>query len=155
VAAGGIGTARGLAAVLAAGAVGAWVGTAFLTAKEAGTSERARLRLLAADETGTAYGRVFDVAQRLSWPEAYGGRALRNEYFDRWAERLDELSLDESAAAELTEARGAEEYDTAYLYAGQAVGLLHEERSAADVLADLAGAEDLLSAGSQLVVGHA
>src|SRR3954451_22359698 len=37
-AAGGIGTARGLAAVLAAGAAGAWVGTAFLTCAEAATS---------------------------------------------------------------------------------------------------------------------
>lgn len=144
VAAGGIGTARGLAAVLAAGAVGAWVGTAFLTAKEAGTSERARARLLAANETATAYGRVFDVAQRLSWPAEYGGRALRNEYFDRWADRLDELSTDEGAAAQLAEARTTEDYDTAYVYAGQGVGLLREERSAADVLADLARAEDLL-----------
>jgi nitronate monooxygenase len=144
VAAGGIGTARGLAAVLAAGAVGAWVGTAFLTAREAGTSQRARARLLAAEETGTAYGRVFDVAQRLSWPEEYGGRALRNEYFDRWADRLDDLSADDEAATQLTEARAAEDYDTAYVYAGQGVGLLHEERSVADVLADLSRAEDLL-----------
>ena len=40
--AGGIGTARGLAAVLAAGAAGAWVGTAFLACTEAGTSAGAR-----------------------------------------------------------------------------------------------------------------
>jgi nitronate monooxygenase len=144
VAAGGIGTARGLAAVLAAGAVGAWVGTALLTAQEAGTSERARARLLAADETSTAYGRVFDVAQRLSWPEEYGGRALRNEYFDRWADRLDELSAEHEAARQLAEARAAEDYDTAYVYAGQGVGLLHEERSVGDVLTDLARAEELL-----------
>jgi nitronate monooxygenase len=144
VAAGGIGTARGLAAVLAAGAVGAWVGTAFLTAREAGTTERARARLLAADVTDTAYGRVFDVAQRLAWPEEYGGRALRNGYFDRWADRLDDLSTDDEAATQLAEARTAEDYETAYVYAGQGVGLLHEERSAADVLADLARAEDLL-----------
>jgi nitronate monooxygenase len=144
VAAGGIGTARGLAAVIAAGAVGAWVGTALLAAREAGTSDRARARLLAADETSTAYGRVFDVAQRLSWPEEYGGRALRNEYFDRWTDRLDELSTEDGAVAQLAAARTAEDYDTAYLYAGQSIGLVHEERSAADVLADLARAEDLL-----------
>jgi nitronate monooxygenase len=144
VAAGGIGTARGVAAVLAAGAVGAWVGTAFLTAREAGTSAAARERLLAADETATAYGRVFDVAQRLSWPEEYGGRALRNRYFDQWTDRLDELSSDEAAAAELTDARSAGDYDTAYVYAGQGVGMLHDERSAADVLAELGRAEDLL-----------
>jgi nitronate monooxygenase len=148
VAAGGIGTARGLAAVLAAGAVGAWVGTALLATREAGTSAAGRGRLLAANETDTAYGRVFDVAQRLAWPEEYGGRALRNPFFDRWEGRLDELS-DYDAAAELTEARAADDYDTAYLYAGQGVGLLREERSVAEVLAELAEAEELLGRWSR------
>jgi nitronate monooxygenase len=144
VAAGGVGSRRGLAAVLAAGAVGAWVGTALLLTREAGTSPGGRARLAAADETETAYGRVFDVAQRLSWPAEYGGRALRNAYFDRWADRIDELSSDDAAAAELIRARTDEDYDTAYLYAGQGVGMLQEERTVADVLADLGRAEELL-----------
>ncbi len=143
-AAGGIASARGLAAVLAAGATGAWVGTAFLACREAGTSATARERLLAAGETSTAYGRVFDVALRLGWPEAYGGRGLRNAFFDRWEHRLDELANDEDAHRALVAARAAGDYDTANLYAGQGVGLLREDRSAADVLQDLAGAERLL-----------
>jgi nitronate monooxygenase len=143
-AAGGIGSARGLAAVLAAGASGAWVGTAFLTTREAGTSAAARERLLAADETATRYGRVFDVAQRLGWPEEYGGRALGNAFFDRWRDRLDELAHDDEAAADLADARRGEDYDTAYIYAGQGAGMLRDERSVADVLRELAGAEDLL-----------
>ena len=99
VAAGGIGTARGLAAVLAAGAAGAWVGTALLTAREAGTPAAARRGCwLAGEVTGTAYGRVFDVAQRLGWPEEFGGRALRNAFFDRWEHRLDELATDDAAS---------------------------------------------------------
>jgi nitronate monooxygenase len=144
VAAGGIGTARGLAAVLAAGAAGAWVGTAFLTTTEAGTSRVARDQLLAVDETGTAYGRVFDVAQRLPWPPEYGGRGLRNAYFDRWSNRLEELATDDAAAEELTRAQRDQDFRTAYVYAGQGAGLLTDERSVADVLADLAGAEALL-----------
>jgi nitronate monooxygenase len=144
VAAGGIGTARGLAAVLAAGAAGAWVGTALLTTHEAGTSPAARERLLAAEDTGTAYGRVFDVAQRLGWPEEYGGRALRNGFFDRWENRLDELAGDDAAAEQLRDAQREQDHDVAYVYAGQGAGLLTEQRSVADVLADLARAEDLL-----------
>ena len=97
VAAGGIATARGLAAVLAAGAAGGWVGTALLGCHEAGNSAAARARLLAADETGTGYGRVFDVALGLGWPEEYGGRGLRNDYFDRWQQRLGELAEDPTA----------------------------------------------------------
>lgn len=143
-AAGGIADARGLAAVLAAGAVGGWVGTAFLGCREAANSEAARQALFAATETGTAYGRVFDVAQRLGWPVEYGGRALRNAYFDVWADRLDELARDDAAAEQLRAAQAAGDLDTAYVYAGQGAGLLREERAVADVLAEFAGAEALL-----------
>jgi nitronate monooxygenase len=143
-AAGGIGTARGLAAVLAAGAAGAWVGTAFLTATEAATSAAARERLHAATDTDTAYGRVFDVGQRLDWPPEYGGRALRNAFFDRWQGAEDALAEDDEAAAQLAAARTAADFEVACIYAGQGVGLLHGERSAAEVVAELAGAAELL-----------
>jgi nitronate monooxygenase len=143
-AAGGIGTARGVAAVLAAGSAGAWVGTAFLACTEAATSTSARELLLTAAETDTVYGRVFDVGQRLAWPPEYGGRALRNAFFDRWVGREDELAGDEVAAAELRGARQHGDFDVACVYAGQGVALLHSERTAADVLGELAGAERLL-----------
>jgi nitronate monooxygenase len=143
-AAGGIGTARGLAAVLAAGAAGAWMGTAFLTCTEAATSAAARERLLAASDTDTAYGRVFDVGQRLAWPPEYGGRALRNAFFERWVGREEELATDDTAAAELTAAASDRDFDVAGVYAGQAVGLVRGERPAADVLTELAGAQALL-----------
>ncbi|MCA1710713.1 MAG: nitronate monooxygenase [Actinobacteria bacterium] len=143
-AAGGIGTARGLAAVLAAGTAGAWAGTAFLACTEAATSAAARQRLLAAKDTDTAYGRVFDVAQRLDWPREYGGRALRNAYFDRWVGREDELAGDDAASAQLMTARQQADFDVACVYAGEGVGLLQEERSAAAVVAEFAGAEALL-----------
>lgn len=143
VAAGGIATARGLAAVLAAGAAGAWVGTALLTAREAANSPAARSRLIAADHSQTVYGRVFDVAQRLAWPPEYGGRSLRNTFYDHWHERLDELAHDDAAAEQLAAARDTEDFDTAYLYAGQGVGLLTAERSAAQLITELAGAEQL------------
>ena len=143
-AAGGIGTARGVAAVLAAGAAGAWVGTAFLVCTEAATSAGARDLLLAAADTDTAYGRVFDVGQRLAWPPEYGGRALRNPFFDRWVGREEELAGDDMAAAQLGAARKDGDFDVVGVYAGQGVGLLRTERSAADVLGELAGAEGLL-----------
>lgn len=144
VAAGGITTSRGLAAVLAAGAAGAWVGTALLTALEAANSPQARARLIAAGHGQTVYGRVFDVAQRFGWPPEYGGRSIRNLFYDHWHDRLDELAHDETAAKQLTAAREIEDYDFAYLYAGQGVGSLTKEQPAADILAELAHAEQLL-----------
>ena len=140
-AAGGIMTPRGVAAVIAAGAVGAWVGTAFLACIEAETSPAARQRLFAATDVDTAYGRVFDIAQGLRWPREYGGRALRNSFFDRWASREDDLHDNKDAANELRSAREHEDFDTAYIYAGQGVAMLDKERSAAEVVANLGKAQ--------------
>jgi nitronate monooxygenase len=130
---GGIFDRRGVAAVLAAGAAGAWVGTAFLGCREAANTGTARQQLFDASSTG--YGRVFDVAQRLAWPREFGGRAVRNAFFDRWAGREDEL--DDEAAA--THAAGvlAGDWSVAHLYAGEGVAALTEERSAAEVVASL------------------
>ncbi|MGH3159383.1 MAG: NAD(P)H-dependent flavin oxidoreductase [Streptosporangiaceae bacterium] len=144
-AAGGIVTARGLAAVLAAGAAGAWIGTALLASPEGMHTAAAKDRVRAARETDTSYGRVFDVAQGVPWPREYGGRALANEFSRRWAGREDELAADQEAQAQLADARKAGDYDIAYLYAGQGVGLVNQERPAAGIVADLAaGAERLL-----------
>jgi nitronate monooxygenase len=149
-AAGGIATARGLAAVLAAGAAGAWVGTPFLACPESTVAPAARDRILAADETGTSYGRVFDIGYRLGWPARYGGRALRNRFFDSWVGREADLATDDDAHAELMTAREAEDFDTACIYAGQSVGLVERSRPAAEVVADLAGAAELLDRAASL-----
>lgn len=143
-AAGGISTARGLAAVLAAGAAGAWVGTAFAACPEAQTADLARERLLAADETSTVYGRVFDVGQRVAWPREFGGRALRNGYFDQWVGREDALAHDDAAHEAVVAARKQLDPDVAPIYAGQGVGDLSRAQPAADVVRELARADELL-----------
>src|SRR5204863_92166 len=68
-AAGGVGTARGLAAVLAAGAEGAWVGTAFLGCHEVAWSKARKQKVLAAGLSDTVYTRVFDIGLGAPWPE--------------------------------------------------------------------------------------
>jgi nitronate monooxygenase len=148
-AAGGITGPRGLAAVLAAGAAGAWVGTAFLACTEATTPAGARERLFAATDTSTGYGRVFDIAQRQPWPPEYGGRALRNRFFDHWAGHEHDLQADAVAQAEIAAARDRGDYDTACVYAGQGAAMLTSQRPAADVVADLATAHSLLQQAAQ------
>ena len=150
-AAGGIATGRGLAAVLAAGAAGAWVGTAFLACPESTFAPEARDRIVAAADTGTTYGRVFDVGMRQAWPAEYGGRSLRNPFFDRWQGREPELATDERAHDELLAAVKGHDFETAYIYAGQSVGLVERSRPAAEVVAELATAGDLLRRTASLV----
>jgi nitronate monooxygenase len=144
-AAGGIAAPRGLAAVLAAGAAGAWIGTALLACTEAASTPAARERVIAAGETGTVYTRIFDIALGIAWPPEFGGRALANEFSRTWAGREDELAADRQARERAVAAREKGDFDTAVIYAGQGVGLVTRERPAADVVSGLASeAEKLL-----------
>ena len=137
-AAGGIATARGLAAVLAAGAAGAWVGSAFTACTEGASPDTSKAAVVDAAETDTIYTTVLDLGRGAHWPSEYGGRALRNTFAQTWHGREAEL-----------EASGVRSDEPA-VWAGQAAGLVRAVRPAADVLADLAGAEDLLVAAASL-----
>lgn len=143
-AAGGIATSRGLAAVLAAGAAGAWVGSAFLMCVEGETTPEQRARLAAATDTDTVYGRVFDIGKRAGWPREWGDRSLRNAFFDRWDGHEDELAADEPARDSYAAAAAAQDFDTAEIQVGQGVASMTAERTAAEVVRELARAEQLL-----------
>ncbi|MDT5354201.1 MAG: nitronate monooxygenase, partial [Mycobacterium sp.] len=79
-AAGGIASERSLAAVLAAGASGAWLGTCLSASVEALTTDAGRRALVAASETDTTSTRVFDIVRRLPWAERFPSRVLRNDF---------------------------------------------------------------------------
>ncbi|WP_235682999.1 nitronate monooxygenase [Mycolicibacterium alvei] len=76
-AAGGISSARAVAAVLAAGAGAAWVGTAFAACAEALTPAAARAALLAADSDATELTTEYDVAAGYRWSATIPERVLR------------------------------------------------------------------------------
>ena len=145
-AAGGIATSRGLAAVIAAGAAGAWIGTAFLGCPETSWTATKRARVIDAGLGDTVYTEAFDTALGHVWPTGIGGRALRNKFSDRWQERVEELAGDTAVRERqhLLDAARREDFDEFVIYAGQAAGLVHEERTVAAVVAELAGAEALL-----------
>ncbi|WP_020392952.1 NAD(P)H-dependent flavin oxidoreductase [Kribbella catacumbae] len=142
-AAGGISGPRGLAAVLAAGAAGGWIGTAFLTCAEGLTKDWARKRLVEADETDTVYGTVFDAASRAGWPDEFGGRALRNPFYDTWEGKEEALKADDDGHNQYITATDP---TAASLYAGQGVGALHAMTTAADVLQNFAAYKTYLRA---------
>src|SRR4051794_8949664 len=157
VAAGGIADGRGLAAVLALGAAGAWVGTRFLAASEAAIHRDYRRRILAAGEADTFYGTLFD----RGWPDA-PHRTLRNSTVEAWeragrppsgsrpgetdepAARPDGSPINRYASSTPTAAMVGDIEPLPH-WAGQGVGLVTREETAAAIVSSLVSeAEDIL-----------
>ncbi|WP_433565351.1 NAD(P)H-dependent flavin oxidoreductase [Nocardia sp. CA-151230] len=144
-AAGGIGSARGVAAMLAAGASGVWLGTALAACAESLLSPGGRRALLAAEDTDTIVTRTFDVGMELPWPQRFPARVLRNDFTARWHDHLAELAADSAARSELTTAGAADDPRIAPVDAGQGVGLVTAVRPVAGVLTEMcSGAARLL-----------
>ena len=150
IAAGGIGDARGVAAVLALGAQAAWLGTRFLMAEEMPIHDDYRRRLIAAAETDPQlYPNLYEVG----WPDS-PHRALRNSTATAWeaagrpplAQRpgygdvIAHFASGESIvryepAPPMTGTTG--EIEALSMWAGQSVALARKSQSAADIVTEL------------------
>jgi NAD(P)H-dependent flavin oxidoreductase YrpB (nitropropane dioxygenase family) len=151
VAAGGIADGRGLAAALALGAGGAWIGTRFLASHEAAIHPRYRERLFQANENDTVFvENLFDVR----WPNA-PHRVLRNKTVEAWeaagrppsGRRPGEGEVIASSRSSgpivryqsYTPGADAEgDIDALPLWAGQSVGLVSKLESAGDIVREIA-----------------
>jgi nitronate monooxygenase len=145
IAAGGMSNGRSLAAVLAAGAVGAWVGTAFLAAVEATNVTPDHLAaLMASDGTDTMRNRVFDILLSASFrgqefPEGVEFRARPIPLMAEWDGREDELR---ERVAELVPAFRAGFFatpDYSPLMYGQGARSVTETLPAAEIIARMVG----------------
>jgi nitronate monooxygenase len=136
-ASGGIASGRALAAVLAAGAEGAWAGTAFLATPECREiPEEHKQAIVESDGEDTVYTRAYDVLWGAPWPQGIAERTRRTRFTDEWTGREDEivprreeLQARVQAAANDFDRAG----DRAILY-GQSAGAVPAVRPAADVL---------------------
>jgi NAD(P)H-dependent flavin oxidoreductase YrpB (nitropropane dioxygenase family) len=139
-AAGGIADGRGLAAALALGADGAWVGTRFVATVEGHVHDRYKAKLVEADGTDTTKTRIFGKHH----PDFNPIRVLRNRVVTEWNERASEVPDDNSNEVlvgnmdmfgvptelrkftnlvPMPDAQG--DFEELPLLAGQGVGLIH------------------------------
>ncbi|NEB03361.1 nitronate monooxygenase [Streptomyces sp. SID13726] len=135
VAAGGVADGRGLAAALALGADGVLVGTRFWATEEAVVSPLAHTRAVEASGDDTLRTSVYDIVRSHPWPAEYNGRLLRNRFTDRWHGHESDLAARmPEALAEFHAAVAQQDFDTANMIVGEAVGLVHEILPAGDVV---------------------
>lgn len=129
VAAGGLFDGRGLAASLALGASGVWVGTRFIASPEAATSKVHR--------EGVVKGRSVDTTQTIVYT-GRPARVIKNSYLDGWEGREGEIkALTEKGivpfAQEFREGKAQVSAFTSHIM-GQAIGGITEITPAAEIV---------------------
>ncbi len=142
VAAGGVADGRGLAAVIAAGAIGAWCGTAFLVSNEANQPALQKERILDAATEDTVVTRL------------YSGKTMRNitnpliEAWEASGIRALPMGLQGMLTRDLLHSiRAAGRDDLLMNAAGQTSGMLRQTRPASEILHEMvADASHLLGA---------
>jgi NAD(P)H-dependent flavin oxidoreductase YrpB (nitropropane dioxygenase family) len=150
VAAGGIADGRGLAAALALGASGAWIGTRFLASHEVAIHPHYRERLLRATENDTVYlDELFDIG----WPRA-PHRVLRNSTVAEWESAGRPATGSRPGEGEIvatSKSRGPivryrsytpgadadGDIEALSLWAGQSVALVHRVQPAAEIIREI------------------
>jgi len=151
-AAGGIADGRGVAAALALGAAGALIGTRFQATIEALVDPSVSKSIIEGRGQDTERNSVLDLVRGASWPtEKYTARTLGHPYLDRWRGREAELAADPKARQDYQDdvARGT--IPAQPVWAGEAVDLIDDLPSAADLVTTLvAQAEDSLAWAGRL-----
>ncbi len=143
-AAGGIGTGRDLAAVLSAGADGAWIGTPLLATHECTeVSDEYKSRLIAAGTDDTLYTPLFDLANHgafggTPWPADIAARVIRNRFVEEWQDRMvDVNSANEALMSQYRLDVKNSNLDVSVVYAGESVGAVTSIRPVAEVITEL------------------
>jgi nitronate monooxygenase len=146
IAAGGIADGRGVAAALALGAAGALVGTRFLATAEALLDPAAKKAIIDAGGEETERNCVLDIARGSRWPREYTARTLGHPFLDQWRGREAELAASPEARSEYERGVASGQLPPQPIWASQAVDLITDLPSAAEVVGWLAaGAEDALA----------
>ncbi|HEV8678762.1 MAG TPA: nitronate monooxygenase [Stellaceae bacterium] len=138
VAAGGIADGRGLAAALMLGAAGVLIGTRFCASEEWLGTPKAKARLVAGGGDDTLRTRIFDIARDIPWPEEFPGRGFANRFTASWQGREAELQQASADKARYADACAAEDFDTAVVWAGEGVDLVHSVEPAGAIVARIA-----------------
>ena len=130
VAAGGIADGRGLAAALALGAVGVWLGTRFIATAEAFSHDNYKRKIVEIDEEGT-------VVHRGATGKPC--RAIRNAFTREWERRTAEILPFPIQAQRVgfpasIVAREQGDVDNGHAACGQSAGLIRGIRPAAEVV---------------------
>jgi nitronate monooxygenase len=154
VAAGGIADGRGLAAALSLGASGVSMGTRFTATVESRWDQAMKEEAVASGGDQTAQTRVFDIVRGAAWPAIYPGRALRNDFFDRWHGKEEALQEQQGQVDAGYLASPPNDFRQRVVWAGESVDLVRDIPTAREVIERIVDeAIAVLQGGATLVRG--
>jgi nitronate monooxygenase len=145
-AAGGIADGRGVAAALALGAAGVLIGTRFQATAEALADPSAKKAIAGGRGEDTERSTVLDIARGSRWPPEYTARTLGHPFLDQWRGREAELAGDPDARRAYHDGVARGELPPLPVWASEAIDLISDLPSAADLVGVLAAqAQDALA----------
>jgi nitronate monooxygenase len=148
VAAGGVADGRGLAAALMLGADGVLIGSRFWASAEALVHTAFQNAAIDADGDATTRTTVVDIVRKADWPKPFTARVMKTRFVNKWHGREAELvepTLIEREMNRYVTAMQSGDPDNTGVWVGEATGLIHDVRPAADLLLEIAeDAEHLL-----------
>jgi nitronate monooxygenase len=124
--------------VLALGAAAALIGTRFQASHEAIVPAAISKAIIDGRGEDTERTRVLDIARGSGWPAKYTARVLRNAYVDRWRDREEELAHDREAHRAYGQAVDDNDVNAISIWCSEAIDLITEIDSAADLVRRLA-----------------
>ncbi len=150
IAAGAIVDGRGLAAALALGAQGVWMGTRFIATPESHASQMYRNAILEAADEDTVITRCY-TGKPL--------RALKNDYIADWERRPQDIkpfpmqamiSAQAGVLGDLSGTGGEPDRNRSAFAMGQGAGAIHDIRAAGEIVRGIASeAEDVIARMAQ------
>ena len=137
VAAGGIADGRGLAASLMLGADGVLVGSRFWAANEALVHPNMWQAAVEAGGDDTLRSKIVDIVRNRNWPDRYTINLVKNDFSKDWHGREAALKADKAAHQTWQGALAAGNAATANMFVGEAAGLIHDIKPAAQIIEEM------------------
>ena len=128
------------------------MGTRFTATRESLWSQAMKEKTVASGGDQTAQTRVFDIVRAAAWPAIYPGRALRNDFFERWHGKEEALAEQQKQIDAGYSATAADDLGQRVVWAGESVDLVRDIPSAQDLIERIVDdAAAVLRSGATLV----
>ena len=95
---------------------------------------------------------MFDIVRGAPWPAQYPGRALRNDFYQRWHGKEEQLQAERADAEKGYLATKPDDFSARVIWAGEGVDLVKDVPSAAELIERIvAEAASVLARGARMV----